>query len=183
MFFHSWWDILRIFVIGTLSYACLMVVLRITGKRALSKMNAFDFVVTVAMGSALASVILSKDVVLAEGVAAFAVLCGLQYASSLIFLKFPRFKDFAQAHPSLLMYRGVYYKHEMRKTRITEEEVISALRQRGVRWDQAQAVILETDGSLTVIPKSEHAAGKIFEGVEPHPYDKALVRDSTTADP
>jgi uncharacterized membrane protein YcaP (DUF421 family) len=52
--FHSWFGLLRVLVVGTLAYAGLVVFVRISGKRTLSKMNAFDFVVTVAMGSTLA---------------------------------------------------------------------------------------------------------------------------------
>ncbi len=64
---------------GPFRHAGLIVMLRISGKRTLSKMNAFDFVVTVALGSTLATVFLSKDVVLAEGLLELALLIGLQW--------------------------------------------------------------------------------------------------------
>jgi uncharacterized membrane protein YcaP (DUF421 family) len=70
MFFDSWTGMLRVVVVGTLAYAALVLLLRATGKRTLSKMNAFDLVVTVALGSTLATVLLSKDIALAEGVVA-----------------------------------------------------------------------------------------------------------------
>lgn len=63
---------------GVLAYVALVVLLRVSGKRTLSKMNAFDLVVTVALGSTLATVLMAKDVALAEGVFAFALLIGLQ---------------------------------------------------------------------------------------------------------
>ena len=66
MFFDTWYEILRIGVVGTLAYAGLVLFLRTTGKRTLSKMNAFDLVVTVAFGSTFASAILSSDVSLVE---------------------------------------------------------------------------------------------------------------------
>ena len=50
----------------------LVIFLRLSGKRTLSKMNAFDLVVTVALGSTLATVLLTKDVALADGALAFA---------------------------------------------------------------------------------------------------------------
>ena len=62
MFFHSWWDLLQIVVVGTLAYGALILLLRISGKRTLAKMNAFDLVVTVALGSTLATVLLSSEV-------------------------------------------------------------------------------------------------------------------------
>src|SRR5690554_5806016 len=78
-FFEDWSGLIRVIVVGTLAYATLVISLRVSGKRTLSKMNAFDLVVTVALGSTLATVILSKDVALAEGIAAFVLLIGLQY--------------------------------------------------------------------------------------------------------
>ena len=66
-------------IVGTLAYAALILLLRASGNRTLSKMNAFDFVVTVALGSTLATMLLSADVALAEGVVALALLIGLQF--------------------------------------------------------------------------------------------------------
>jgi uncharacterized membrane protein YcaP (DUF421 family) len=79
MFFDTWWGLARIIVVGVLAYAALVLLLRVSGKRTLSKMNAFDLIVTVALGSTLATVLLSKDVSLAEGALAFALLIGLQF--------------------------------------------------------------------------------------------------------
>ncbi|WP_231362619.1 hypothetical protein [Thioalkalivibrio sp. ALMg9] len=67
MFFGGWDGLLRTLVVGVLAYVALIVFLRLSGKRTLSKMNAFDLVVTVALGSTLATVLLAKDVALAEG--------------------------------------------------------------------------------------------------------------------
>lgn len=71
MFFDTWSGLGRVVVISACAYAALIVVLRISGKRTLGKMNAFDLAVTVAIGSTLATVLLSKDVALAEGILAF----------------------------------------------------------------------------------------------------------------
>ena len=62
MFFASWTGLLRVLMVGTLAYAAFVFLLRILGKRMLSKMNAFDLVVTVALGSTLATVLSSKSV-------------------------------------------------------------------------------------------------------------------------
>ena len=79
MFFDGWQPLLRTLVFGALAYVVLITLLRVSGKRTLSKMNAFDFVVTVALGSTLATILLSKDVTLAQGSVALALLIGLQF--------------------------------------------------------------------------------------------------------
>ena len=70
MIFDTWFGLLRVLVVGTAAYAALVLLLRASGKRTLAKLNAFDLVVTVALGSTLATVLLSKDVALAEGLLA-----------------------------------------------------------------------------------------------------------------
>jgi uncharacterized membrane protein YcaP (DUF421 family) len=60
--FESWMGLARVAIIALCAYASLVFLLRITGKRTLSKMNAFDFVVTVALGSTLATTLLSKNI-------------------------------------------------------------------------------------------------------------------------
>ena len=81
MFFNGWTALAHTVIVGVAAYAALVVLLRLSGKRSLAKMNAFDFVVTVALGSTLATVLLSKEVAPAEGALAFALLLFLQYVS------------------------------------------------------------------------------------------------------
>ncbi|HBM44306.1 MAG TPA: DUF421 domain-containing protein, partial [Halomonas sp.] len=58
VFFSGWESLARTLVVGLLAYTVLIVFLRISGNRTLSKMNAFDLIVTVALGSTLATVLL-----------------------------------------------------------------------------------------------------------------------------
>lgn len=67
--FDSWSGVLRVLVVGTLAYLALVAWLRVTEKRTVSKWNAFDLIVTIALGSTLATVLLSKQVALVEGLA------------------------------------------------------------------------------------------------------------------
>ena len=59
MLFDGWDELGRVLVMGVLGYAGLIVILRVTGKRTLAKMNAFDLVVTVSLGSVLAAAVLA----------------------------------------------------------------------------------------------------------------------------
>ena len=79
LFFNSWNDIGRVLVLGVLGYISLILLLRVSGKRTLSKLNAFDFVITIALGSSFGALILNKNVALADGIMAFTVLIGMQY--------------------------------------------------------------------------------------------------------
>jgi uncharacterized membrane protein YcaP (DUF421 family) len=151
-FFDSWEGVARTLVVGTAAYVVLIVMLRVSGKRTLSKMNAFDLIVTVALGSTLAAVLLDATVPLAEGVLALGLLVFLQYAITWASVRWPRFQHLIKAEPTLLVHEGRYLDGALRRQRVTREEVEAALRQSGkVELDEVRFVVLETDGSLTVV--------------------------------
>jgi uncharacterized membrane protein YcaP (DUF421 family) len=155
MFFDTWSGLARVLVVGVLAYAALVFLLRISGKRTLTKLNAFDLVVTIALGSTLSSILISESVALAEGVLALALLIFLQYAITWLSIRSPGFQSWIKAEPTLLLHRGQFLESALRSQRITREEVIAALRNSGQpKVETVLAVVLETDGSLTVIPET-----------------------------
>lgn len=167
IFFQSWAGLGRTLVIGVLAYAVLVLLLRISGKRTLSKMNAFDLVVTVALGSTLATVLLSKDVALAEGALAFLVLVGLQYVLAWVSSRSGGFsawfRGLIKSEPTLLLYRGRLLHGALRRERVTAGEVQAAVRSAGIAdLQEAEAVVLETDGTFSVVRRSgEGQAGSL----------------------
>lgn len=100
--FDSWAAIGWAILVGTLAYIALILMLRLSGKRTLSKMNAFDLVVTVALGSTLATTLLSKDVALGEGVAAIATLILLQYSVAWLSVRSSTVSRLVTPEPALL---------------------------------------------------------------------------------
>ena len=156
MWFDGWDSLLRILVSGVVAYAGLVLLLRISGKRTLSKMNAFDFVVTVAFGSILASMLLSKDVTLTEGLTGFGVLIGLQYVVAWLSVRFPFVERVVKATPSLLVWQGRMVHDTLRRERVTTEEVHAAVREAGYAGLEAvEAVVLETDGQISVVASAD----------------------------
>ena len=110
MFFDDWGGLVRVAVVGVLAYAGLVLLLRVSGKRTLSKMNAFDLVVTVALGSTLATVLLSSSVALAEGLLAFALLIFLQFAVTWLSVRSSSFRRLVKNEPKLLFYDGGFLR-------------------------------------------------------------------------
>ncbi|WP_174802358.1 DUF421 domain-containing protein [Martelella limonii] len=154
MFFDNFAGILRVLVIGGLAYVALVVMLRVSGKRTLSKLNAFDLVVTVALGSILATVTLSKSVPLAEGAAALALLIFLQFAITWLSVRFSVINHLVKSEPTLVARDGEFLRQAMQSQRLTEDEVRAAVRASGNEGlDAISSVILETDGSLSVVPR------------------------------
>lgn len=143
---------IRIISVGFLAYIGLVVFLRISGKRTLTKLNAFDLVVTVALGSTLATILLSKDVSLLEGLTAFVLLIFMQYMMTFMAVRWRKFNKFIKSEPSLLYLNGLFLKETMKKERISESEIVQAVRNEGIgELEKVNAVILETDGSLSIV--------------------------------
>jgi uncharacterized membrane protein YcaP (DUF421 family) len=167
--FDSWTSLFRTLGIGLLSYVVLVLQLRLSGKRTLSKMNAFDFVVTIALGSTLATMLLSKDVTLADGAAAFALLIFLQYIITWLSVRSEKIQHLVKAQPTLLLYKGKFMEEDMQRERITKEEILAAIRSQGIgNVHNVDAVVLETQGNLSVIQKTEDGSGSVLQNVKPN---------------
>jgi uncharacterized membrane protein YcaP (DUF421 family) len=159
MFFDSGYALWRVVVVGVCAYLALVALLRVSGKRTLSKMNAFDLVVTVALGSTLATILLSKDVALLEGITAFVLLIAMQFVIAWLSVRSAAVQRLVKSEPTLLFYRGDFLHSVMLKERVTEDEVRAAVRSQGMAAvADVEAVVLETDGTFTVIPASDSAA-------------------------
>jgi uncharacterized membrane protein YcaP (DUF421 family) len=151
MVFQGWPGLVRTLLVGVLAYVSLVAMLRISGKRTLAKLNAFDLVVTVALGSTLSAILLQESVALAEGALALALLILLQYLVSALSVRSPAFAQAVRSEPALLVRDGRYCLSAMRRERITQDEALGAIRSSGgLSIDEARTVILESDGTLSV---------------------------------
>ena len=167
LFFSDLQSIGRTIVVGFLAYVLLVIFLRISGNRTLSKMNAFDLVVTVALGSTLATVLLSKSTSLATGAAAFLLLIGLQFAVTWSSVRVPWIRKVVTGEPRMLLYQGEFLYTAIRRARINQDDVRAAVRSAGITsMSDVDAVVLETDGSLSVMRRSRLPNRSSLEGVK-----------------
>lgn len=170
-YFESWYNVERSVTLSVVGFAALFIMLRVSGKRTLSKLNVFDFVFVVAVGSVFASMIISKDTTLIEGIAALATLIGIQMGLSHLAARYPRLERIINGEPTLVLSRGEFIPDAMRKERITEEEVRGAIRAEGVtRVEDVDAVTMENDGTLTVAWMSKKPGdSSLVDAKEPDP--------------
>lgn len=150
-----------------MAYLALVASLRLSGKRTLSKLNAFDLVVTVALGSSLASATVSNQVPLITAVVAFAALVGLQLAVALTTSRWPGVRAVVTSRPTLVVCRGVICEEHLRRERLTAGEVRQVIRQDGqARVEDVAAVVLESDGSFSVVPGAGPGEPSALDGVD-----------------
>lgn len=167
MWFDSWSELWRIVAVGVAAYVTVVLILRLSGKRTLAKLNAFDFLVTVALGSTLATILLSRDVSWSEGALALALLAALQFTVSRVSAWLPRGRSVVNARPTLLLRDGSPLQAALRSQRVTESELRQAVRSSGYgTLAQIAAVVLESDGTLSVVPRGQVGDWSALDGVE-----------------
>ncbi|MFC6858071.1 DUF421 domain-containing protein [Zunongwangia atlantica] len=132
---------------------------RIAGKRSFSKMSSFDFAMTIASGSILASTIVLKNVSLVQGAVALLVVYILQLVTAYL-RRYPAFQKITDNDPILLMKDGEIYYDNLKKARVTESDLRGKLREANViQLSEVRAVVFETTGDVSVL----HSADKKLE--------------------
>lgn len=165
-FWNGFEPILRILVVGTLAYIALVMILKISGKRTLAKMNAFDFIITVTIGSAFGRVLTAKSVSITEAVTAFILLAVLQTLFAYFETHSDLFKKVVTSQPALLYYKGEFQNRNLKKARLDRTELLGAVRKKGFgTLQEVEAIILESDASFSVIGKSKDGDGSTYKSI------------------
>lgn len=150
--FGGWSGVLDTLIVGILSYIGTIVLLRLSGKRTLSKWNSFDFVVTIAFGSILASALLSDKTRFVQAMVSIGILVLLQFIITWLAVRSGAIQALIKSEPSLLLFKGEMIDKTLKKQRVAEGEILAAIRLSGhSNIDDIDAVILETDGSFSVV--------------------------------
>lgn len=146
-------------------YAVVIIATRLSGLRSLAQLSAFDLIMTISIGSVLASTALSRSTPLLDGVVAVAVLFLAQSAISVL-----RRRRSAQRavdnRPLVLMVGSTTLDENLRAARMTPDDIRVKLREHGIRdLDQVGVVVLERTGVLSVIERDESGAPTMDPGL------------------
>lgn len=162
----DWGQIFHTLIVGTLSYFGLIVWLRVSGKRTLSKWNSFDFVVTVALGSILASALLSKTTPFLQAMLGIGLLVVFQFLLTWLSVRTQAIQHLIKAEPTLLLFEGCFLDSVLKEQRVAKGEVLAALRSKGHSCVEGiGAVVLETNGNFSVIKEIDLATATALRDV------------------
>jgi len=154
IFFSGWGPLMRTGVSTVSAFVILIVLLRLAGPRVLAKWYAFDLVITVALGSSFANNVLSTDTTVAQAAVGFVMLIGLQFTISWIVLHWSAARIVVNSRPHAMLLNGQFQNDSMRSQRVAEVDIRAAVRQHGLSsLEDVGAVILEADGTFSVVPK------------------------------
>ena len=150
----AWTDLLPVVVTTVGLYATTFVLVRLGGRRTVSQLSAFDALITVALGSTLATSILSDPPAYGRGAAAIVTLLAVQLVVEYFRQRLPRVRrllDFPTK--SVLDERGLHLDRSLTGAQLTPEEIEAAIRAAGYTDAQQVAmVVFEGNGRFSVIP-------------------------------
>ena len=145
-------QIFTVLLSGVFAYLAIVALLHLSGKRSLSKLNAFDFIVTIALGSILASTLLSPTTSLTEGIAGMFALLLLQFIVTFLSARWNGLAKLVRSEPKLVFSDGKFLDHALKRERVTRDEILAAIRKKGHgRVEDIAAVVMESDGSFSVM--------------------------------
>ncbi len=160
IWFGGWEGLLEVVITAPVIYLLVVAFVRVSGKRTTGQMNNFDWIVTVAMGSIVASSIVINTVEVAEGAGAVLMLIGLQWVLTKLTQRHGIVDRAVKVTPRILIDRGVVNEEALAAERLTKDEVATALRQRGVtRLDDVMWLMLENTGRFSVIKREAAQVG------------------------
>ncbi len=153
-FFIEMESLIAISITALVIYIAVIVFTRIFGKRSFSKMSSFDFAMTVAVGSLIATTILSESVTVLEGVVGLFVVYLYQLTAAVL-RKWKPFRKAIDNEPLLLMMGPEIIEDNLLKARVTEGDLRSKLREANVLdLSEVRAVVFETTGDIVVLHSS-----------------------------
>jgi len=133
-------------------YLALIFYTRIGGLRSFSKMSSFDFAVTVAIGSLIASTILAKDPPLLQAVVALGALYAVQMGVASLRGSSTVMSKLVDNKPLFLMYGTEVLDHNLKSAKVTYDDLRAKLREANVtQMNQVKAVVMEATGDVSVL--------------------------------
>lgn len=149
-------DILGVILRSLAAYYFLVLMTRLMGKKVISQLNFFDFIVGITIGSIAAAASIETDIPLAIPLVAVAVWAGSAIFNSWLSLKSITFRNWTEGEATLVVYRGKLLERNMARVRYSSDDLMAQLRNKGV-FDLAQVeyALLETDGHLSVLQKAQ----------------------------
>jgi uncharacterized membrane protein YcaP (DUF421 family) len=134
-------------------YLLLWLLIRVSGRRTLAQMNAFDFILLLIIGGATQRALTSEDYSLTNALLIVMTLVSLDVGMTFMEITSPRLAKFIKGTPTILVEHGTLLSNRMRRARITEEEILEAARyEHGIeRLDQIKFAVLEASGKISII--------------------------------
>nr|NLD40678.1 DUF421 domain-containing protein [Actinomycetales bacterium] len=135
-------------------YLGLLLLFRLTGKRTLSQVTTFDFVILLILGEATAQAMLGEDFSVVQAMVVITTLLVISRVFDYLSWKFEWFERMTESVPVVLVDNGKPVAKTLRRYRLAEHDILTAGRENhGIeRMDQIKWAVMEVSGGISVIP-------------------------------
>jgi len=160
---------LSIILNSVIIFIVILVITRMAGLRTFAKMSPIDFASTIAIGSILATTILSSKTSLLNGAFALGTIVFLQIAYGRLMKNFPAFHKLASNKPIFLVRNGTILRENLDRSGVSIEDLMAKLREaNALKLSNVKAVVFETTGDVSVLhgEESEDVDDSILIGIE-----------------
>jgi uncharacterized membrane protein YcaP (DUF421 family) len=142
-------------------YLVLMLLFRLSGKRTLSQVTTFDFVLLLVVGEATQQALLGEDFSVMHAAVVIATLIGLDRGSDYFSWRFVAFKRATESVPVVLLDNGKLLEDVMAREHVSADDIMAAARStRGLEHlEQIAYAIMETSGGISIVPRSSVRQG------------------------
>lgn len=163
-------DLILPFVEALVMVVALVGFVRLAGLRSFSKMSSYDFAVTVAMGSVLASVVVSNSTGLWLGLAGLAALFLVQVILARLRTHINTVEKVMDNTPLLLMRDGEILEDNLAHSKVTRSDLMAKLREANVlQFSEVRAVVFEQTGDVSVLHGDKEVDAVLLENVQDRP--------------
>ena len=172
-------------------YGILIGAMRLMGKRQIGQLEVSDLVSTLLLSELAALPIENHDIPLLYAVIPTALLMAIEIFTAALQGRFPALKNIFSPRPSILIRMGQPDFSELKKCRMSSDELLIALRKSGTTdISEVAYAILEQDGNVSVLPRAyakpatakDVAAGNSENGMFRIIVDKGEFNDSSLSD-
>ncbi|MFV8359947.1 DUF421 domain-containing protein [Flavobacterium sp. LS1P3] len=145
-------EYLAIILRSSAVYFFMVIALRLFGKKELSQLNTADVILILLISNSVQNAMVGNDTSLLGGLAAATVLFTINFILKKLMFKFPRFSDFMQEKPEILIHNGNLDFKTLSKLNITSDELKEAMREHGIEYfKDVKLAMLEIDGNISII--------------------------------
>jgi len=133
-------------------YLFIVIAIRLFGKKELAQLSVVDLVFILLISNAVQNAMVGPDATLSGGLLAATTLFVVNYLLKYLQYRFPQFGKIVQGDATMLIYQGKMIESHMKKVRISDAELMEAVREHGVESvKEVDLVIMEVDGSISVL--------------------------------
>nr|WP_315208200.1 YetF domain-containing protein [uncultured Flavobacterium sp.] len=145
-------EYLDIILRSTAVYLFMVIALRLFGKKELSQLNTADVILILLISNSVQNAMVGNNTSLYGGIAAATVLFTINFILKKLMYKYPKFSDFMQEKPEILIHNGNLDFKNLSKLNITSDELKEAMREHGIEYfKDVKLAMLEIDGNISII--------------------------------